>query len=154
MYKYGIILLCFISMQAAAVKSLREILSQGSLSFRCNGALYTANSTHARGYVVKQTLVAYINGANSENMVIGVECKNVKSVGTFYVNNKEGKADFTINHKTYSLKQADDYIKIVINDVKQQGAFLLLSGTFEGQLKDKNGNKIIITEGKFKTHSL
>ncbi len=154
MNKYGIILLWFFSWQTAAMKTLPGIMSEGSLSFRCNGSLYTANSTHARGYVVKQTSVGYINGANNENMVIGIEWKGVERPGTFSICNKQDKAEFSINHKTYSVRQTGNYLKIKISDIKQHGAFLLLTGTFEGQLEDKNGNKITITDGKFATHSL
>jgi hypothetical protein len=130
------------------------VRSIGALTFRCNGQLYTADSTHARGYAVKQTAVAYLNGANSETMVINIEWKGVKGAGTFFINSKESNAEFTINHKTYSLKQPGSYLKIVIIRAKQQGAFVLLSGTFEGQLQDKNGNKATITEGRFETVTL
>jgi hypothetical protein len=138
-------------LMAATQQTIKSI---GSLTFQCNGQLYTADSTHARGYAIKQSSVAYINAANSENLVINIEWKNVKAPGTFFINSKTGKAEFTINHKTYSLKQGDDYLKIVISKVKQQGAFFLLGGTFEGQLQDKNGNKVRITEGRFETITL
>jgi hypothetical protein len=133
---------------------MTPLISEGSLSFRSNGTLHTALPTHARGYAVKQTSVAFINGANSENMVIGAEWKGVKGRGTFLISHTEGKAEFTINHKTYFVKQSGNYLKIVISEVNQYSSFLLLTGTFEGQLEDKNGNKIVITEGKFATHSL
>ena len=138
-------------LMAATQQTIKSI---GSLAFQCNGQLYTADSTHARGYAIKQSSVAYLNAANSENLVINIEWKNVKAPGTFFINNKTGKAEFTINHKTYSLKQPDDYLKIVIRSIKQQGSFLLLTGTLEGQLQDKNGNKVRITEGRFETITL
>lgn len=128
--------------------------SLGSLSFRCNGEFYAADSTHARAYAVKQTSVAYINGANKENMVASIEWKAVKGPGQFVIDKQNGKVEFTINHKTYLLTGAGDYIKIMISKVKQQDSFLLLSGTFEGQLQDKSGNKIKITEGIFETLGL
>ena len=140
--------------QLAAGASPKIIKSAGFLTFRCNGQLYTADSAHARGYAVKQTAVAYISGANSETMVIDIEWKSVKGPGTFFINSKESKAEFTVNHKTYSLKQTGAYLKIVISSIKLQGAFILLSGTFEGQLQDKNGNKAKITEGHFETIAL
>jgi hypothetical protein len=149
-----ILLLLWLSWQADAGAAPPNIKSVGSLTFRCNGRLYTADSTHARGYAVKQTSVAYINGANSETMVIDIEWKGVKKPGTFLLNSKGSKAEFTINLKTYSLKQAGGWLKIVISSVKQQGSFVLLSGTFEGQLQDKNGNKAEITEGRFETVAL
>ena len=148
-----ILLLCF-PWQVAAGARPQIIKSVGALTFRCNGQLYTADSTHARGYAVKQTAAAYINGANSETMVIDIEWKGVKGPGTFIITSKESTAEFTIDHKTYTLKQPGDYLKIVISRVKQQGAFILLAGSFEGQLQDKNGNKAKITDGRFETVSL
>ena len=128
-------------------------LSVGTLRFQANGQLYTADTTHARGYAIKQTTLAYINGANAE-MVIGIEWKGVKGPGIYSIDMRSGKAEFTINHKSYIPKQAEDYLKITVLSAKQQGAFLLLNGTFEGQLQDRNGNKLKITAGVFETLSL
>jgi len=125
----------------------------GALSFRANGQLYTADSSHARGYAVKQTSLAFINGASS-NMVIGVEWKGVKGPGTYTIDTREGKAEFIIDHKTFFPKQANDYLKVIVKSARQQGAFLLLSGSFEGQLQDRNGNKLKIDGGSFETLSL
>ena len=127
--------------------------SLGTLHFQANGQLYTADSTHARGYAVKQSTLAYINGANQE-MVIGIEWKGVKGPGIYSIDTRAGKAEFTINHKSYFPKQAGDFLKITVLSAKQQGAFLLLNGTFEGQLQDRNGNKLKITAGIFETLSL
>ena len=127
--------------------------SVGALRFQANGQLYTADSTHARGYAVRQTTLAYINGANQE-MVIGIEWKGVKGPGTFTIDTRTGKAEFSINHKSYFPQQTGDYLKITVLSAKQQGAFLLLNGTFEGQLQDRNGNKLKITAGVFETLSL
>lgn len=153
MNRYAMILLFFffVCSHAAAVQSLMEIRSEGSLNFRLNGQLYTAASAHARGYAVKQTMVGYINGANSEDMVIGIEVKDVKGKGVYNIDNSNGKVDFTIQHKTYTIVKPGDYLKLTINSVKEQGAFLLLGGFFEGQLQDKAGNKVVISEGKFET---
>lgn len=127
--------------------------SKGALRFQANGQLYTADSTHARGYAVKQTSLAYINGANNE-MVIGIEWTGVKGPGVYSIDTRGGKAEFSINHKSYYPQQAGDYLKITVREAKQQGAFLLLNGTFEGQLQDRNGNKLKITTGSFETISL
>ncbi|MEP7376567.1 MAG: hypothetical protein ABI675_24430 [Chitinophagaceae bacterium] len=149
----NIVWLFYLPLQLMAATG-QTIKSIGSLTFQCNGQLYTADAAHARAYVIKQTAMAYINAANNENMVINIEWQNVNTPGTFYISNKTGKAEFIINHKTYSLKQQDDYLKIVISYIKQQDSFLLLSGTFEGRLLDKNGNKVRITEGRFETITL
>ncbi|THU36091.1 hypothetical protein FAM09_22155 [Niastella caeni] len=147
----SILLLLWLPAQLSAIAANGK--SIGTLNFRANGQLYTADSTHARGYAVKQTSIAYINGA-SNNMVIGIEWKGVKGPGTFSIGIREGKVEFTLDHKTYFPQQAGDYLKVTVKTVKQLGAFLLLNGTFEGQLQDRNGNKLKITEGNFETLSL
>ncbi|WP_207510569.1 hypothetical protein [Longitalea luteola] len=146
-----ILLLLLIPWLLSAVS--RDGRSTGTLRFQANGVLYTADSTHARGYAVKQTSMAYINGA-SNDMVIGIEWQGMKGPGIYAINTRAGKAEFSINHKSYLPKQADDYLKITVRAIKQQGAFLLLSGSFEGQLQDRAGNKLKITAGSFETISL
>jgi hypothetical protein len=146
-----ILLLIWLPVQLNAIAIKR--VSIGALSFRANGQLYTADSTHARGYAVKQSTLAFINGANN-NMVMGVEWKGVKGPGTYSIDTREGKAEFTIDHRTYFPRQAGDYLRVTVKTAKQQGAFLLLNGTFEGQLQDRNGNKVKIESGSFATVSL
>ncbi len=147
----NILLLLWLPMQLNAIAINRA--SVGTLSFRANGQLYTADSTHARGYAVKQTSQAFINGA-SNNMVIGAEWKGVKGPGIYSIDTRAGKAEFSIDHTTYYARQAGDYLTITVKTARQQGAFLLLNGTFEGQLQDRNGNKVKIEAGVFETTSL
>ena len=150
----GLLLLMWLQNLNATRLYSQTINSFGSLNFKCNGQLYAADSTHARAYALKQTGAVFIKGANTETIVLSVEWKGLKGPGVYTITSKESKAEFTINHKSYSLKQADDFIKIVITNVKQSGSFLLLSGTFEGQLQDNKGIKIKILEGRFETRSL
>src|SRR4051794_17423649 len=98
--------------------------SLGTLRFQANGQVYLADSTHARGYAIKQTSLAYINGANGD-MVIGAEWKGVKGPGIYTIDMRAGKAEFTINHKSYIPATPDDYLKVTLTSDKQQGAFLL-----------------------------
>jgi hypothetical protein len=149
-YQYILLLLCIPWLMSTRSVDQRSV---GLLRFQANGQAYTADSTHARGYAVKQTALAYINGANGE-MVIGVEWKGVKGPGTYTIDVRTGKAEFTINQKSYLPAAPDDYLKVTLTSVKQQGAFLLLNGTFEGQLQDRSGNKLRITAGIFETRSL
>lgn len=146
-----ILLLLLITCLLSAVPG--DARSIGSLRFQANGQLYTADSTHARGYAVKQTSMAYINGA-SNDMVIGIEWKGMNGPGIYTIDIRAGKAEFSLNHKSYFPKQANDYLKVVVRSIKQQGALLLLSGSFEGQLQDRAGNKLKITAGIFETISL
>jgi hypothetical protein len=151
--KHYLNLLLLLSIHCLMGASVGNERSIGALHFRVNGQLYMADSTHARGYAVNQTALAYINGANRE-MVIGMEWPGVKGPGIFSIDTRIGKAEFTIDHKTYFPRQAGDYLTVTVRTAKQQGAFLLLSGTFEGQLQDRNGNKLKITDGFFETRSL
>jgi hypothetical protein len=136
---------------ATSQSQQRAARSKGTLSFRVQNKVYTADSTHARGYSVTHTAESFINGANSENMVINMEWKSSGAKGVYRITAGSGKADFTLQYKTYLLLQPGDYIKIEIRSAKKQDAFVLISGTFEGQLQDRNGHKIIITEGRFST---
>jgi hypothetical protein len=147
----NILMLLWVPLLLSATAGPPESL--GTLHFQANGQLFTADTTHARGYAVKQTTQAYINGASAD-MVIGIEWKGVKGPGIYSIDTRAGKAEFTINHKSYFPKQAGDFLKVTVLSAKQQGAFLLLNGTFEGQLQDRNGNKLKITAGIFETLSL
>jgi len=149
---YQYILLLLWSPFLLSTKSVEQ-RSLGALRFQANGQAFIADSTHARGYAVKQTSQAYINGANGD-MLVGVEWKGVKGPGVYSIDFREGKAEFTINHKSYAPVASGDYLKVTLTYVKQQGAFLLLNGTFEGQLQDRSGNKLKITAGAFETISL
>lgn len=146
-----ILLLLLIHCLVSAVPG--DARSIGKLRFEANGKLYTADSTHARGYAVKQTSMAYINGA-SKDMVIGIEWKGMKGPGIYSLDSRTGKVEFSINHKSYSPKQDGDYLKIIVRSIKQQGTLLLFNGSFEGQLQDRAGNKLKITAGSFETISL
>lgn len=149
-----LLLLFFTQPLSAVAVYAQTVKTSGILNFKCNGQLFVADSTHARGYALKQNGTAFLKAANAANIVLSVEWNGLKGTGVYTITAKEGKAEFTINHKTYGIKDAADYVKINISSIKQSGSFLLLSGNFEGQLQDKSGNKIKITEGKFETTSL
>ena len=127
------------------------VKSKGSLSFQCNGEWFHADSIHARAYALKHAGTVFINGANADNMIVNIQAEGINGKGTFVITEKNGRAEFTINHKTYFLKGQENYIKMVVSQVKLQGTFLLLSGTFDGLLQDKNGNKIKLAQGLFET---
>lgn len=129
--------------------------SKGTMSFKINGQSYTADPTHAKGYAMAQTGLGYINGANSATgILIGLELF-VKAKGEYVIKgDKDGKVNFTINGVMYWVRSSGNYLKIVITETKQLGSLLLLNGTFEGSLEDKDGHKAQITEGKFSTEKL
>ena len=129
--------------------------SKGSMSFKFNGQVYEADPAHAKGYAMKQSGLGYINGANSsKGILIGLELF-IKGKGSYSIKgDKDGKVNFTINDDTYWIKNAGDYLNVEITDTRQIGQLLLLNGTFEGIVEDKEGHKAQITEGKFSTESL
>ena len=69
---------------------------------------------------------------------------------------KKGTINFTIDGKTYWTRSVtgDNFLDIKITEAKNKYNVILLSGTFEGVLEDKEGNKVQITEGKFITEDI
>lgn len=129
--------------------------SKGSMSFKFNGQLYEADPSHAKGYAMIQSGLGYINGANSEKgILISLELL-IRGKGSYSIKgDKDGKVNFTINDVMYWVRSAGDYLNIEITSVKQMSQLLLLNGTFNGVVEDKDGHKVQITEGKFSTESL
>jgi hypothetical protein len=78
-------------------------------------------------------------------------------MGAYRVDNdSNGKLNFTLRGKTYWVRDVDgtNYLNIRITGVKEKYNVKLLSGTFEGVLADKDGNKVRITEGVFVTSDI
>jgi hypothetical protein len=130
------------------------IKTKGAISLKAGGIIYKADSTHSRGYGMRQSDKAFISAANKENMLLDVKWNGFRGTGIYVITRGKGEAELMLNLKTYSMIQADDYLKITITSVKEKGALLLLNGIFEGRLQDKKNNKVIITEGKFETYIL
>jgi hypothetical protein len=153
MYRF-IFLLVISVMSLVAMAQVRHA-SKGSMSFKFNGQAYAADPSHAKGYAMSQTGLGYINGANSTTgILIGLELF-VKAKGEYVIKgDKDGKVNFTINGVMYWVRSSGNYLKIVIKETKQLGSLLLLNGTFEGIVEDKDGHKAQITEGKFSTEKL
>ncbi|MFN9710091.1 MAG: hypothetical protein ACK55K_01615 [Bacteroidota bacterium] len=128
--------------------------SKGFLSFRIDGMLYKADSTHARAYSIKSATKAFLSAANKNNMLLDVQWNVFKGPDTYIINKSKGSADFVINHQTYTFIRPDDFIKVTITGIREKGTLLLLKGNFEGRLRDRNGKEINISEGKFETIQL
>lgn len=131
-----------------------RILSVGNFSFKVGNQAYVADTTHARGYANQTTGIGYITAANSHNMVVDISKKDMKSVGTYVLKARDSKVIFTLGSKSYSLRNEQDYLRITITSARTAGSFSLLNGRFEGQLTDKLGNVVKITEGYFETKNL
>jgi hypothetical protein len=132
-----------------------KIQSKGVLAFRHNGQLFAADAAYARGYAVAATQTGYLTAANTSNMALNIEKAGMIKPGLYKLAPaQKNKCSMTVNHTTYFLKEESDYLLITITAVREEGNMILLTGSFEGTLHDKNGNIAVITEGKFTTHNL
>ncbi len=130
------------------------IKTKGAISLKAGGIIYKADSTHSRGYGMRQSDKAFISAANKENMLLDVKWNGFRGAGTYVIYRGKGEVELMLNLKSYTLLQPDDYLKVTIKGVREKGALLLLNGIFEGRLQDKKNNKVIITEGRFETYIL
>jgi Family of unknown function (DUF6252) len=131
--------------------------SRGSLSFKLNGELFEADPAQAKAWTTPQIPLAMLIAKNNKGLSVSMQIKNITDKGTYKLNSdSKGGASFIVNKKTYWIRSVmkDDYLNVVITGIKTLGPVLLLSGTFEGVLEDKDGNKVQITEGRFTTESL
>jgi hypothetical protein len=129
---------------------------KGSLSFKLDGQLYETNPQRTKCWTTSAIplamLMAFGDGLSvSWQMGYSAEQKSYKLDG-----DKKGTINFTIGKKTYWTKSVmgDNYLNITITDIKDKSGVQLLSGTFEGVLEDKEGNKVQITEGRFVTEDI
>jgi hypothetical protein len=131
--------------------------SKGSLSFKMDGVLYEADPAHAKAWTTMQIPLAMLMARNDKGLSVSMQLQNISSEDAYRIDgDRKGNVSFIINGKTYWTRSVmkDNYLDIVITNRKQQATVVLLSGTFEGVLEDKDGNKVQITEGRFTTESL
>jgi hypothetical protein len=129
---------------------------KGSLSFKLDGQLYETNPQRTKCWTTTgiplAMLMAFGDGLSiSWQMGFTADQKSYKLDG-----DKKGNINFTIGQKTYWTRsvRGDNYLNITITEIKDKYNVLLLSGTFEGVLEDKEGNKVQITEGRFITEDI
>src|SRR5882724_3749321 len=131
-------------------------VSKGLLSFKINGQTYEADPAHAKCWSTSNIPLVMCM-AKGKDLTVSMELASNSGKGVFRIEgDKQGKVGFTIADKFYWVKLKGDYLSITITDTKavQYSTVLMLSGTFEGQLQDKDGNKVQITDGQFTTESL
>ena len=131
--------------------------SVGSLSFKLNGELFEADPARAKAWTTSQVPLAMLMARNDKGLSVSMQIHNMTGEGTYKLDgDSKGSVNFTINGKTYWTRSVmgDNYLDLVITSTKNQSTVVLLSGTFEGVLEDKDGNKVQITEGRFTTESL
>jgi hypothetical protein len=130
---------------------------KGSLSFKLDGQYYEADPAHVKAFSNSQIPMGMLMARNNNGLSVSMQINNMHGEGTYKMDgDKKGTLNFTINGKTYWTRSVTgkNYLDLVITSTTSIGTVILLNGTFEGLLEDKDGNVVHITEGKFTTESL
>jgi hypothetical protein len=129
---------------------------KGTLSFKINGQLYNSDSTQTKCWTTATVPLAML-WAKGNNINISWQIRDMQGTGSYRIDkDSKGSINFTINNKTYWVRKTDgsNYLNISITNVKEVYTVKLLSGTFEGILEDKDGNKVQVIDGKFNTKGI
>lgn len=142
----------------AGAKEFSQKLSKGkgSLSFKLDGKLYETNPQRTKCWSTSSVPLAMLM-SYGDGLQISWQMGYQEGNDTYKLDGDDkGNVNFTIGEKTYWTRSVtgDNYLNIKITNVKDQYNVKLLSGTFEGVLEDKDGNKVQITEGQFVTESI
>ncbi len=129
---------------------------KGSVSFKLDGVLYQTDPEHTKCWSANSIPLAMMM-ARGEGLLVSWQMGYKEGEKSYKLDNdSKGTVNFTIGDKTYWTKSVlgDDYLDIKITNVKDKYTIKMLSGTFEGVLEDKDGNKVHITEGVFITDDI
>ena len=129
---------------------------KGSLSFKLNGQLYATDPTKTKCWTTTNVPLAMLM-AKGEGLSISWQMGYTTGQSEYKLEgDKQGTINFTIADKTYWTRRVTgaNYLDIKITSAVNKYNVILLSGTFEGVLEDKDGNKVQITEGKFVTEDI
>ncbi len=136
---------------------LKNHSSSGSLSFKMDGELFTADNDRVKAWTTSQTPVAMLMARNATGLSVSMQIYNIDGEGNYKLDgDNKGSVNFTVNGRTYWTRSVtgDNFLDVNVTNTKTQSTAILLSGTFEGVLEDNTGKKVTITEGKFTTASL
>ena len=137
-------------------KKLDLTRGKGSLSFKLNGQLYATDPTKTKCWTTTNVSLAMLM-AKGEGLSISWQMGYTTGQSEYKLEgDKQGTINFTIAGKTYWTRRVTgaNYLDIKITSAVNKYNIILLSGTFEGVLEDKDGNKVQITEGKFVTEDI
>lgn len=129
---------------------------KGNLSFKLNGQVYQSDSTQTKCWTSSTVPLAML-WAKGNDISISWQIQNMQGITTYKIDkDSKGSINFTIGSKTYWVRKTDgsNYLNIVITSIKDMYTVKLLSGTFEGILEDKDGNKVRVSEGRFVTKGI
>jgi hypothetical protein len=146
------------SKDTTAPKSTRPngTRGKGSLSFKLNGQLYETDPSKTKCWSTTTVPLAMLM-AKGDGLSISWQMGYTTGQSDYKMEgDKQGTINFTIGDKTYWTRRVTgaNYLDIKITSAKNYYNVILLSGTFEGVLEDKDGNKVQITEGKFVTEAI
>jgi hypothetical protein len=143
--------------QPAAKSSRKDLTSgKGSLSFKLDGQFYQTDPLHTKCWSTSSIPLAMLM-ARGDGLSISWQMGYTADQQSYKLDgDKKGTINFTIGKKTYWTRSVmgDNYLNIQVTEIKDKYSVLLLSGTFEGVLEDKEGNKVQITEGRFVTEDI
>lgn len=126
---------------------------KGTLSFKLNGHTYQSDSTQTKCWTSDKTPSAIL-WAKGTGVNVSWQIQNVTGKATYKIDqDSKGTINITAGNRTYWIRKTDgsNYLTITITDIKEVYGVKLLSGTFEGIVEDKDGNKIQVTAGRFTT---
>jgi hypothetical protein len=129
---------------------------KGIVSFKLNGKSYKSDSSQTKCWTSANVPLAIL-WAKGASINLSWQIQNFNGKGSYRLDNdSKGKINFTLDGKTYWVRKTDgsNYLDIVITGIKDKYSVKLLSGTFEGVLEDKDGNKVHITQGIFMTSDI
>ena len=127
---------------------------KGSLSFKLDGTLYETDRQRTKCWATSSIPLAMLM-ARGDDVNVSWQMGYTANQKSYKLDgDKKGTINFTIGKKTYWTRKSDNYLNITITGIKDKASVQLLSGTFEGVLEDKEGNKVQITEGRFVTEDI
>lgn len=129
----------------------------GVFSFKANGELITAESDKVKSWTTTQFPIGIIIASNKNGLFVSMQIKNMTGAGSYKLDGDDkGTVHFTVNGHTYFTKgeKGENVLNLNVTNTKGDSTMILLSGTFDGVLEDKDGNKLQITEGVFSTDKM
>jgi hypothetical protein len=129
---------------------------KGTLSFKTGNRSYQSDSTQTKCWTSEKTPVAML-WAKGENLHVSWQIQNITGKGSYRIDkDSKGIINITVGSKTYWIRKTDgsNYLNVTITGIREMYGIKLLSGSFEGVVEDRDGNRIIIREGRFVTEGI
>ncbi|MGB8193930.1 MAG: hypothetical protein WCF67_18500, partial [Chitinophagaceae bacterium] len=142
--------------KSAASRPATLTKGKGSLSFKMNGQTYETDPQRTKCWTISSVPLAMLM-AYGDKLTVSWQMGYEAGKESYKLDgDNKGTINFTIDGKTYWTRsvKGDNYLNIMVTSVKDKYNVKLLSGTFEGVLEDKDGNKVQITEGRFITEDI